>query len=335
MDPTFLRQALFEMLRIRLVEERIADLYPEQEMRCPVHLCIGQEAVAVGICSALARDDYALSGHRAHGHYLAKGGDLKALLAELYGRSTGCAGGKGGSMHLVDLSCGFLGATSIVASTIPVAVGAALGAARLGQRRVATVFFGDGAVEEGVFHESLNFAALARLPVIFVCENNHFSVYSPLSVRQPAERRIASLARGHGIEAHQANGNDFVDVYRLALCAVEKARGGGGPTFLELKTYRWREHCGCEYDDQLGYRDEREAAEWRRRCPIDALERWLLAEGHIPPLERPAMAVRIRAEIDAAVAFARSSPFPDGDALFTDIFAPPSVPSPAPWRPTA
>src|SRR5579859_6536135 len=177
------------LLRLRLVEERIAELYPEQEMRCPVHLSIGQEAVAVGVCDHLEPADQALSGHRSHGHYLAKGGDLRAMLAELYGRETGCARGKGGSMHLVDLEAGFLGATPIVASTIPIAVGVAFAARLRGQPLVTVAFFGEGATEEGVFHEAANFAALHRLAVVFVCENNLYSVYSPLEVRQPAGRR--------------------------------------------------------------------------------------------------------------------------------------------------
>ncbi|MBI4331624.1 MAG: thiamine pyrophosphate-dependent dehydrogenase E1 component subunit alpha, partial [Chloroflexi bacterium] len=181
------KKLYYAMLRIRLVEERIAELYPEQQMRCPVHLCTGQEAIAAGVSAHLTSDDYALSNHRSHGHYLAKGGDLKAMMAEIYGRVTGCSRGKGGSMHLVDLAAGFLGATPIVGSTIPMAVGAALATVMKGEKRVTVAYFGDAAVEEGVFHESLNFAALKRLPVVFVCENNFFSVYSPLSVRQPAD----------------------------------------------------------------------------------------------------------------------------------------------------
>ncbi len=168
-----------------MVEEKIAKLYPEQEMRCPVHLCIGQEAICVGVCANLGPEDYVLSNHRSHGHYLAKGGDLKAMMAEIYGKVTGCCQGKGGSMHLVDLPSRFLGAVLIVGSTIPIAVGAALGTVMEGEQRVTVVFLGEGATEEGVFHESLNFAALKKLPVIFVCENNYFSVYPHLSVRQP------------------------------------------------------------------------------------------------------------------------------------------------------
>jgi len=174
-----------EMLRLRLVEEAIVNAYSDQEMRCPIHLCIGQEAIAVGVCAALEQSDYVMSNHRSHGHYLAKGGDLKAMMAELYGKKTGCTSGKGGSMHLVDLENGFLGAVPIVSGIIPVACGTAFASQMKNEKRVTTVFFGDAAVEEGVFCESINFALLKKLPVVFVCENNLYSVYSPMSVRQP------------------------------------------------------------------------------------------------------------------------------------------------------
>src|SRR5581483_333859 len=189
-----------QMLRIRAVEEAIAALYSEQQMRCPVHLSIGQEAVAAGSCAAVEQTDYAMSGHRSHAHYLAKGGSLRAMMAEIYGKAAGCCGGKGGSMHLVDLAAGFLGAVPIVGSTIPIAVGTAFASKARGESRVTLSFFGEGATEEGVFHESINFASLKKLPVVFVCENNFYSVYSPLSVRQPAQREVFQQAIGHGVE---------------------------------------------------------------------------------------------------------------------------------------
>ncbi len=309
------------MLRIRMVEEKIADLYPEEEMRCPVHLCIGQEAVAVGMCANLSGDDYVLSGHRSHGHYLAKGGDLKAMLAELYGKVTGCCQGKGGSMHLTDISAGFLGATPIVGGTIPIAVGVAFGSVMRGEQRVAVVFFGDAASEEGVFHESINFAALKKLPVVFVCENNLYSVQSPLSVRQPEGREIFWLARGHGVDSFQGDGNDVVEVYKLAEQAIHKARQGGGPTFLEFKTYRWREHCGPYYDYDLGYRTESEVEEWKQRCPIKKLEEQLLRDGVLCNQDIEDMVTNLEFEIEEAVAFAKESSFPSPDLLFQDIYA--------------
>ena len=316
-------KSIYEMmLRIRMVEEKIAELYPEQEMRCPAHLCIGQEAVAVGVCANLSGNDYVLSNHRSHGHYLAKGGDLKAMMAELYGKITGCSHGKGGSMHLVDLSVGFLGATSIVGSTIPIAVGAAFGSVMHGEQRVAVVFFGDAAVEEGVFHESINFAALKRLPVVFVCENNLYSVYSPLSVRQPEGREIFGLAKGHGMESYQGDGNDVVEVYTLAEQATGKARQGGGPTFLEFKTYRWREHCGPSYDNDLGYRTESEFQEWKQRCPLEKLKERLLRDGVLCNQDIEDMIRNLEVEIEEAVVFAKESPFPEEQHLLEHIYAP-------------
>ncbi|MBI4505446.1 MAG: thiamine pyrophosphate-dependent dehydrogenase E1 component subunit alpha [Chloroflexi bacterium] len=321
MNAETLGELFYAMLRIRLVEERIAELYAEQEMRCPVHLCIGQEAVAVGVCANLSPDDYVLSGHRSHGHYLAKGGNLKTMLAELYGKVTGCAQGKGGSMHLVDLAVGFLGAAPIVGSTIPIAVGAAFGSALRGERRVAVAFFGEGATEEGIFHESLNFAAMKKLPVVFVCENNLYSVYSPLSVRQPAERDLMAIAAGHGVAAERGDGNDVAVVYALAGEAAARARQGGGPTLLELTTYRWREHCGPLYDNDLGYRSEAEFEGWRQRCPVAHAERTLGARGALDEAEIARMHAAIAAEIDDAVAFAKTSPFPKPSALLEHVYA--------------
>lgn len=310
----------YNMLRIRMIEEKIAELYPEQQMRCPVHLSIGQEAVAVGVCASLSHDDYVLSNHRSHGHYLAKGGNLKAMIAELYGKVTGCSHGKGGSMHLVDISAGFLGATPIVGSTIPIAVGIAFGSVMRCEPRVTTVFFGDAATEEGVFHESVNFATLKKLPVIFVCENNFYSVYSPLSVRQPESREIFELAKGHGLESYQCDGNDVVEICKLTERAVRKARQGGGPTFLEFKTYRWREHCGPCYDNDLGYRTESEFLQWKRRCPIEKLKERILVNGIFSDENIEGMVRVLEAEIEDAVRFAKDSPFPNEHLLLKDIY---------------
>lgn len=321
MKPEMLRRLYYQMLRIRMIEEKIAALYPEQEIRCPVHLSIGQEAIAAGVCACLSRDDYVLSGHRSHAHYLAKGGNLNAMMAEIYGKVTGCSKGKGGSMHLVDLSAGFLGATPIVGSTIPIAVGAAFGSVMRGEQRVTTVFFGDGATEEGVFHESLNFAVLKTLPVVFVCENNLYSVYSPLSVRQPKGREISRLAEGHGIESYQGDGNNVVEVFGMVERAIHKARQGGGPTFLEFATYRWREHCGPNYDNDLGYRTESEFLEWKERDPIKTFSERLLSDGVLCNQDIDSMTRKLEAEMDDAVAFAKDSPFPEGQLLLEHIYA--------------
>lgn len=319
LGPETLRRMYHDMLRIRMVEEKIATLYHEQEMRCPVHLSTGQEAVAVGVCAALTPEDYILSNHRSHAHYLAKGGDLRKMMAEIYGKATGCCHGKGGSMHLIDLLAGFLGAVPIVGSTIPIAVGTALASSMRGEERVSVAFMGDGAAEEGVFHESLNFALLKRLPVLFICENNLFSVYSPLCVRQPACREIIDIAGGHGIESHQGDGNDVPGIFEMTAKAVEKARAGGGPTFLEFKTYRWREHCGPNFDNDLGYRCESEYLEWKERDPIRKLRD--LDYFEMSDQEIEAEIRMIRADIEEAVAFAKQSPFPEEQVMLQDIYA--------------
>lgn len=321
-EPELQKRLFYDMLRVRMVEEKIAELYPEQEMRCPVHLSIGQEAVAVGVCASLSRGDYVLSGHRSHGHYLAKGGDLKGMLAELYGKMTGCSEGKGGSMHLVDLSVDFLGATPIVGSTIPIAVGTALGSVMRGELRVTVIFFGEAATEEGVFHESINFAALKKLPVIFVCENNLYSVYSPLSVRQPAGREVFGLAKGHGVESYQGDGNDVTQVYALAEQAVRRARQRAGPVFLEFMTYRWREHVGPYFDNDLGYRSETESLRWKEQCPIERLRRSLLKDALLSEREITRMVQAVSDEINEAVVFARQSPFPNLEVLPEHIYSP-------------
>lgn len=310
----------FEMLRIRLIEEGIARLYAEQEMRCPVHLCIGQEAVAVGVCAALEPDDRVMSSHRSHGHYLARGGDLRAMLAELYGRETGCSGGNGGSMHLIDLSVGFLGATPIVASTIPILTGVAFAAKMRRERRVCVAFFGEGATEEGVFCETLNFAALHQLPVVFVCENNRYSVYSPLEVRQPSGRDLGLIARGHGLQYQAGDGNDVEDVRNQALAAVARARDGGGPTLLEFPTYRWREHCGPNFDLELPYRTQQEVADWQTRCPLIVAQQRLQSAGET--LDLAALTRDIDKEFAAAAAFAKASRYPDPAELSRLVYAP-------------
>lgn len=296
------------MVRTREAEERIATLYGEQEMRCPTHLCIGQEAVSAGVTAALRADDLVFSGHRSHGHYIAKGGEMGAMFAELYGRATGCAGGKGGSQHLIDLSCGFMGAAPILSSTISVGVGAAWAAQLDGRDQISVVYFGDGATEEGAFHESANFAAVLRLPVIFVCENNLYSVHSAMDVRQP-NRPISALGPAHGMPGVNVDGNDVLAVYEATKTAVGRAAAGDGPTLIEAATYRWYEHCGPGDDIPLGYRSAEELAAWQARDPIARFEQ------HVSADMAQAIRAEATAEVDAAVQFAQSSPFPDASEL--------------------
>lgn len=307
------------MLRIRLVEERIADRYAEQEMRCPVHLSIGQEAVAVGVCAELRRDDQIVSTHRCHAHYLAKGGDLKAMLAEIYGKAAGCCGGRGGSMHLFDDAAGMMLSLPIVASSMPIAVGVALAFRQEGRDGVAATFFGDGSIEEGVFHESMNFASLHKLPVLFVLENNLYSCYTGLSDRQPA-RPLADLALAHAMASETADGNDLNAVRAATARAVARARAGAGPTLLVFDTYRWREHCGPNYDNDIGYRTGEEFEAWKAGCPVERTGRALRAAGLLDDAAAAAMRLTLAAEIDDAFVFARETPFPAQETVKDHIY---------------
>ena len=245
------------MLKIRKVSEKLVELYPEQEMRCPAHFHIGQEAVATGVCANLETKDYLFGSHRCHAPYLAKGGDVKSLIAELYGKETGCCKGKAGSQHLMAPEVGFFGASAIVGGTIPMAVGTALSSTIRNDGKVSVTFFGDGGVEEGVFHESLNFASLKKLPVVFICENKIYSVQSHLSPRQALDN-IYERSDIHGVPGNRVDGNDVIKVYKVAKKAIEKARKGEGPSFIECQTYRWLEHVGPNYDFDLGYRTKDE-----------------------------------------------------------------------------
>lgn len=311
---------LRSMIRIRCVEETLADLYKEQEMQTPTHFSIGQEATAVGVCAALDRQDVVYSGHRCHAHYLAKGGPLLGLVGELYGREIGCARGRGGSVHLTDVDSGVIASSAILGQTIAVAVGSAWAFSLDRSRRVAVAFFGDGAVEEGIFHESLSFAALHKVPVLFVCENNLYSTHSPLAVRQPAGLRIFERARGYGMPAQQVDGNDVAAVLQVAEEAVEWCRSGKGPFFLEGLTYRWREHVGPLWDFDAGYRTKAEVEEWMARCPIKRLSEQLLAEGACTQEELRRWREKIQQEVDRSISVAKDSPFPSVDRLLEGTY---------------
>ena len=302
--------ALFaDMLRNRRIEEEIARRYADQQMRCPVHLSIGQEAISAGVCLALERSDQVVSTHRAHAHYLSKGGDLKRMLAEFHGKETGCCGGRGGSMHIYDDDAGMWLSLPIVASGIPIAVGAALAMRQRGSQQVAVAFIGDAAVEEGVFHEAANFAALRKLPMIFVCENNLFSVYTRLDDRQPG-LPLERLGAAHGIPATTADGNDASLVYEITSKAIARARAGEGPSFLVFDTYRWLEHCGPNYDNDIGYRTQAEFEAWKRRDPLVVLRTRLREQGLLDQTDEAAICRGIDAEIDLAFQFALDSNLP-------------------------
>jgi pyruvate dehydrogenase E1 component alpha subunit len=308
------------MLFIRMVEETMANRYAEQEMRCPVHLSVGQEATAVGVCQALRISDRIFSTHRCHAHYLAKGGDLKAMIAEIYGKAAGCIGGRGGSMHLTDPEKGMIASVPIVASSIPLAVGSGLADKIDRSDRVSVAFIGDASIEEGVFHESANFASLNMLPVLFICENNLYSVYSHLNQRQPS-RPLTNVAVAHDMHAAHADGNDVEAVLKVTSEAVSRARSGNGPSFLQFDTYRWREHCGPAFDNNLGYRSVEEYEEWRAKDPIEITRRKLRALNLLSETEEKHMAAELQAKIDEAFAFAKAAPLPDPSQASQFVYA--------------
>ncbi len=312
MNINELKQIYERMLRIRLVEEKIAEKYSEQKMRCPTHLSIGQESVAAVVGFLMRKDDFFVSSHRAHGHYLGKNGNLKKMIAEIYGKETGCSKGRGGSMHLIDKSVGFYGSTAIVGGTIPIGVGLGLSFKLKNTDQISCIFFGDGAIEEGVFYESINFAMLKYLPVLFICENNLYSVYSSLKERQPEGRQIHKMVEGLGCKVFYEDGNDPIKVYNTIKEAEDYIRKGNGPVFIEYFTYRWREHCGPNYDNDLGYRSISEFEEWKKKDPMIIIKEKLTAidDSFFTEIEK-----LIKNEIDKAFIFAEKSPFPEEDSL--------------------
>jgi TPP-dependent pyruvate/acetoin dehydrogenase alpha subunit len=314
-------QFLRGMKRIRLIEEGIAERYPQGKMRCPTHLSIGQEAAAIGVGMALKHSDLAVSTHRAHAHYLAKGGDLQSMLAEIYGKAAGCSHGRGGSMHLIDTKVGFMGSTAIVGNSTPVGVGLALSLQLRKSSAVSAIFCGDGSIEEGAFYESANFAAVRKLPVLFVCENNFYSVYSHLRVRQPEGRKINKMVEAIGVPSALVDGNNPEAVHQAAEAAIGRIRNGMGPFFLELTTYRWREHCGPNYDNDIGYRTEAEFQEWKNKDPIPRFEQKLLAERVLDSFTVKRMEDEIHTEIHEAFNFAENAPYPGPEEAFQGIFA--------------
>jgi TPP-dependent pyruvate/acetoin dehydrogenase alpha subunit len=308
------------MVKIRLLEEEIARRYQEQEMRCPVHLSIGQEAAATGVCLTLEKTDKVFSTHRSHAHYISKGGNLNKMLAEIYGKETGCVGGRGGSMHIMDPDVGMIASIPIVGSCIPLAVGSALADSLNGVDNVSVAYLGDASVEEGVFHESANFAKLKNLPVLFVCENNLYSVYTHLNKRQP-DRPITSLAEAHNIPTYHCDGNDVEAIHFITLEAVKRARLEKGPSFLLLDTYRWREHCGPNFDNNLGYRTEEEFNNWQKHDPVNCYKNHLLTKQMITHDGDIAMKKNILTEISIAFEFAKISPYPDASTAVKRVYA--------------
>jgi pyruvate dehydrogenase E1 component alpha subunit len=312
---------LIDLLRrmwlIRAFEEKVSALYAQRQIVGLLHLGIGQEAVAVGACSLLRNDDYVYGGHRSHGHAIAKGADINRLMAEIAGRATGYCGGKGGSMHIVAKECGFITATGVVGGTIPLALGAAFAAKQRKKGQIAAVFFGDGAGQAGPFHESLNIASLWQLPVIFICENNGYAEFTPLSAHTKVER-LAQHAKTYGTSASTVDGNDLFAVRKAMTNAVEKCRTGKGPVFVECLTHRMRGH----YEgDPAKYRELSQLAEWKKKDPIARVVRALKAKGVITDKEFESIESDARALVDKAAEFSLSSPWPAASEVNSQVIA--------------
>ncbi len=302
------------MVRTREFEERLAEKVLAGEIKTPCHLYVGQEATATGVCSALKKTDHIFGNHRSHGHYLAKGGSMNALMAEIYGKETGCSHGHGGSMHIMQTDVGIIGAQPLVAGSLPVAVGSALASSITKDKKVTVVFFGDGAVEEGVFHEALNFSALRKLPIIFVCENNLYSSHLHIEERRQVNN-IYKTGEVFGIPGVRVDGNDVLAVLKVSEKAVARARKGQGPTLIEAMTYRMRGHVGAiDYVKDLHVNDIRDVKElnaWKKRDPIALFEKLLTQKKRISQSKLDAIRKACLREVDASYAFAIKSPYPN------------------------
>jgi pyruvate dehydrogenase E1 component alpha subunit len=317
LDQANMIQMYRDMLRIRRFEEQIFELYTGGLMHGLAHLYIGEEAVAVGVCSALRTDDTITSTHRGHGHCVAKGGSLERMMAEVMGRVTGHCRGKGGSMHIADMSVGILGANGIVGGGFGIATGAALSAKKLGLDRVSVCFFGDGASNQGIFFETMNFAAIWQLPIIYVCENNHFGEYTATE-NVTAGTCIADRATPFGIPSAQADGSDVLAVYKAMEEAVQRARSGGGPTLIECDTYRYRgHHVG---DPGNSYRPQEELDTWMARDPIKRLRENLITNHQTPETEMDAIDTDVHEEVQSATEAAKAAPFPDVEEVNQHVF---------------
>ncbi len=321
LEKPLLMEMLRRMMRIRHFEEAVISLVERGEIVGAAHSYIGEEAVAVGACLALRDDDWMTGNHRSHGHPIAKGGDVNKAMAELLGKSTGFCKGKGGSMHLADFSIGILGESGILGSSIPTAVGAALGSKLQGNDRVAVPFFGDGASNEGAFHESVNLAAIWKLPVVFLCENNQYAVTSSFK-EMVASDNIADRSAAYDIPGVLVDGQDVIAMYEAVTQAVARARAGQGPSLIEGRTYRYYEHSlGLNRIVRDPYRSDDEVEDWKQRDPILIHKERLLEQGIATQQEIDRMEDEIKEQIQEAITFARESPYPEPSELFEDMFA--------------
>jgi TPP-dependent pyruvate/acetoin dehydrogenase alpha subunit len=322
LEATLLVRMHKELLRVRLAETALAERYKKQEMRTPTHFGIGQEAVAVGVCAALTTDDVAYSHHRSHNHFLAKGGSVYRLAAELFGRETGCSRGRGGSVHLTDLSCGFVASSAILGEAMAAATGSALAFKMSKEDRISVGFFGDAVAEEGAFYECLSYSALKQLPILYVCENNGYATESPLDIRQPDGASICGRVESFGIKTLQVDGNDVAAVCRAATEAKAWIKAGGGPVFLECATYRWLEHVGPYFDHEFNrsYRSEAEVTAWQEKCPVERSSKHLTALGAASASDLEGWKADTASAIGADIERAYSDPWPDPKTLFDNIY---------------
>jgi pyruvate dehydrogenase E1 component alpha subunit len=319
----FLEKLYKTMVRIRFCEESFVEPIFKGEIRCPVHLYSGEEAIATGVCAALEKKDYIFGTHRSHGHYLAKGGDMRELVAEIYGKETGCSRGRGGSMHVIAPENGLLGAAPIVGGTISLATGAALASKIRKDKRVTISFFGDGATGEGVLYESLNFASLHKLPIIFVCENNFYSTHMPLRECR-VSNNIFKIAAPFCVNGYRVDGNDVLKVYEISQKLVDKCRKGKGPVFLECMTYRLRGHVGPDDNIQGSHADIRpkeEIEKWLKKDPIKKFERFLLKNKVLNKKDLTEVKQKVEKEVTDSHTFAKNSPFPDKSELEKYVFS--------------
>jgi len=307
-----------KLFLIRKTEEKISQEYSFKEMRCPVHLSIGQEGVPAVLSVLLNKNDLAVSTHRGHAHYIGKNGNLKKMIAEIYGKKTGCSKGKGGSMHLVDKASGFYGTSAIVGNSIPVGVGLSYNFLNKKQKNLSVIYLGDGALEEGVFYESLNLSAVKNLPCLFICENNLYSVYSPLSVRQPKKRNIKKMIESIGVKSLHTDGNDIKKIFSAGKKAINFIKKKNKPFFLLFDNYRWLEHCGPNYDNHIGYRSKKEYIKWKKKDPLlnsyKLLKSLKVNNNVISNMEQ-----KVINEINSAFKFAKDSKFPDKSDLMKDV----------------
>ena len=311
-----IQRLYYKFLLIRTLEEEIVKRYIMGKMRCPTHLSIGQEGIAVAFSEIVKKKDFAISTHRPHAHYIAKGGCIKKLIAELYGKKTGCSNGIGGSMHLIDLKVNFMGSSSILGNSIPIGVGLGFSSKIKNVNNISFVFLGDGATEQGVFYESVNFSVIKKIPIIFICENNKYSVYSDLKPRQPLNRKIYKLVNSLGIKSFYSNGKNLFEMIKVLKASEKYVKNSKKPCFVEIDTFRWYEHCGVNKDDNLNYRSKKELDQWVKKDHLKFLEKKLSNKKNLIYKIKK----KVQTEVQKAFIFAEKSNFPKNSDLFKGVY---------------